>query len=52
MAQISSYPGFILKAAEIGLAMLEIMTRGSSIPSGNEVNTSNIIRYSNAYDQR
>lgn len=44
--------GAAVRATEIGKAMLELTARGSTFRNGTKVSTSDIIRYSEAYDQR
>lgn len=44
--------GAAVKAREIGLAMIELTARGSSIKNGTKISTSDIIRYSEAYELR
>jgi len=44
--------GAAVRATEIGRAMIELSARGSSFQNGTKVNTSGIVRYSDAYEQR
>jgi hypothetical protein len=44
--------GAAVRATEIGKAMLELTARGSTFENGTKISTSDIVRYSEAYDQR
>lgn len=44
--------GAAVRATEIGKAMLELTVRGSTFENGTQISTSDIVRYSEAYDQR
>lgn len=44
--------GAAVRATEIGKAMLELTARGSTSENGTKIGTSDIVRYSKAYDQR
>ena len=41
-----------VRATEIGKAMLEVTFRGSTFENGTKISTSDIVRYSEVYDQR
>lgn len=44
--------GAAVRATEIGKTMLELTARGSSVKNGTKVSTSDIVQYSQLYDQR
>ena len=44
--------GAAVRATEIGRAMIELTARGSSFQNGTKVSTSDIVRYSDAYERR
>ena len=44
--------GAAVRATEIGKAMLELTARGSTFENGTKISTSDIVRYSAAYDRR
>lgn len=44
--------GAAVRATEIGKAMLELTARGTTFENGTKISTSDIVQYSEAYDQR
>lgn len=44
--------GAAVRAEQIGKAMFEVTARGDDFANGARIGTRNIVRYSNAYDQR